>query len=400
MRWRFGVPAVEKSLEVFVELLFPSFKLLGVVGLDRVPSHFGTPEEAVPAVVEQGLAVVVPAGVHQPLRAIKKTVACQVGDVLHIAVGVGNHIAAVAQRRRHPEGRAVLLERLDEVVVALQWFVGPHDVGHVFGQLAHHLGVLGHDVAPHHWCRGLRSCRNGFLQHLVAAIDEVHIDLVGTLPVHQLLGAPGAELLCLITVDDEEGRGGYAVIGGLDALAQEVVDLGVVGVEVGTAVHQLFVEGYAQRLFCMGEELQVDHLVGMRRAVGKVGWSQVGKIALVEGVLCVVVAEIVLQGVQRGPLLLAVGGVRHGSAALVVHPSAQFVGGPIENGAAWHRVVKLFQLIQCHVGVMQPCRSFILDGYLLGLDSNAIGLAPVAVKMGLTLTTPPFYTQLSYFCFV
>ena len=90
-----------------------------------------------------------PAGVHQALGAVAPAVACQVGDVLHVALRRGNHVAAVAQRRRHPEGVALLLEGPYQMVVAVQWFIGPHDVHHVLRQLLHHLGVLGHNVAPH-----------------------------------------------------------------------------------------------------------------------------------------------------------------------------------------------------------------------------------------------------------
>ena len=117
------------------------------------------------------------------------------------------------------------------MVITVEWLVGPHNVGHVLRQLAHHLGILGHNVAPHGdtWSVG----RNGIVHlvcafplipvigvyHLVAAIDKVNIHLVGTFTVYQLFGAAGAELLGLVAVDDEEGRVGYTVVGSLDTLS-------------------------------------------------------------------------------------------------------------------------------------------------------------------------------------
>ena len=103
----------------------------------------------------------------------------------------------MTQRRRYPEGRAILLERPYQVVVAVQRLIGPHDIGHILGQLAHHLGFFGHNVAPHGHTRIALP-----LDHPIAAVDEIHIDLVGAQAVHQFLGATCAELLRLVTVDD------------------------------------------------------------------------------------------------------------------------------------------------------------------------------------------------------
>ena len=111
--------AVEKAGEVLVELTLTASVFLGVVGLDGIPGHLGTPEEAVPAVIEEGFSIVVPAGVHQSFGTVAITITCQIGDVLHIALRSRNHVAAMAQRRRHPEGRTVFLEGLDKVVVAV-----------------------------------------------------------------------------------------------------------------------------------------------------------------------------------------------------------------------------------------------------------------------------------------
>ena len=270
---------------------------------------------------------------------------------------------------------------------AVNGFVGPHDVGHVLGQLAHHIGVLGHDVAPH----GQPNCVGSLgLHHLVATVDEIHIDLVGAFLVHQFLGASGAELLGLVAVDDEEGRVGDAVVGSLDALAQEIVDLGVAGVEVGAAVHQVLVEGYAQRLLGVGEELEVDDLVAVRLAVGQISRCQVGELFLVEGVLGVVVAEVVLQGVQRLPLLLTVGGVRHGAAALVVHPAAVPICRPVEDGAAGQCVVQLTQLGEGQTGILQSLGSFVIDGNLARFNGQAVSLAIVAVEMRRLRSASPF----------
>ena len=83
------------------------------------------------------------------------------------------------------------------------------------------------------------------VNHLVATVDEVDIDLIGTKAVHQFLGAAGAELLGLVTVDDEERRGGNAMVGGGNALLKKTVSFLNTGVEVGLAVHQVLIEGDA-----------------------------------------------------------------------------------------------------------------------------------------------------------
>ena len=254
-----------------------------------------------PAVVKEGLAVVVPAGEHGTLGTISIAVAEEVGDVLDVALRRGGHGGTVTRGGGHPEGVALVLEGTNQVLEAVQRLVGPHNVGHVLGQLAHHIGVLGHDVAPHGHAGisilALSLNIATFLFHqLVAAVDEVDIHLGFAFLLHKLFGSAGAELLGLVAVDDEEGRVGDAAVGSDDALAQEVVDRRVGGVVVGAAVLQVLVEGHAERFLGMGEELQVDDLVAVRLAVGEVGGRQVGVLLLVEGVLRVVVAEVKLQG--------------------------------------------------------------------------------------------------------
>ena len=208
----------------------------------------------------------------------------------------------------------------------------------------------------------------------------VHIHLVGAYTVHQGLGTAGAELLGLVAVDDKERRPRDAFIRTRDALAQEVVCSLVAGVEVGLAVHQVLVEGHAQRLLGMGEELQVYHLVGVRCAVGEVGRRQVGELRLVERVLGVVVAEVVLQRMQRRPLLLAVGGMRHRAAALVVHPSAPAVGRPVGDGAARQRVaIEQAQLVERQVGVPQALVAHIAYRHPLRLYHQLISLIQIGL---------------------
>ena len=111
------VRPIKQSFVVLVELFFSSAELFGVVALYGVPCHLGAPEESMPAVVEQCLAVVVPAGIHKTFGAVEEAVAGEVGDVLHVAVGVRTHGAMMTERRSYPEGVALLAERFYQVVV-------------------------------------------------------------------------------------------------------------------------------------------------------------------------------------------------------------------------------------------------------------------------------------------
>ena len=113
------VGLIKQSLVVLVELFFSPAELFGVVGADGVPSHLGAPEDAMPAVVEESFAVVVPAGVHKSLGTVEEAVASEVGNVLHVAVGVRTHGAVVAERWSHPEGIALLAERFYQVVIGV-----------------------------------------------------------------------------------------------------------------------------------------------------------------------------------------------------------------------------------------------------------------------------------------
>ena len=87
---------IEQFFIVFVELLLAAAEFVGVVGFEGVPCHLGGPVEGVPAVVEESLAVVIPAGDHGALGAATEAVSVEVGDVLDVALWGGHHHAAVA----------------------------------------------------------------------------------------------------------------------------------------------------------------------------------------------------------------------------------------------------------------------------------------------------------------
>ena len=162
------------------------------------------------------------------------------------------------------------------------------------------------------------------------------------------------------------------------AFFEEAVSFLHAGVEVGLAVHQVLVERHAERLLGMGEELQVDDLVGVRRALGGVGRRQVGELRLIERVLGVVVAEVVLQRVEPLPLLLAKGLVWHRPAADVVHPAAPAVGRPVGDGDTRQRVaVELAQLVERQVCVAQALVAHIAYRHAFRLYHQLVSLVKV-----------------------
>ena len=226
---------------------------------------------------------------------------------------------------------ALFLEGSDEVVEAVERLVSPHYINHVLRQLAHHVGVLCYNVAPHgnRWefdavvllDIAMMGEVVGLIDDFVAAVDVVDIDLVGAEGVDELACTAGAELLGLVAIDDEIGRVGVLTDGLDDAVEEEVVGLFGSGVKVGAAVHQVLIEWDAEGLLGVGQELEVDDLVGVALG-GSVGGGEVGVILLIESVFGVVVAEVVFEGMECVPLLLAVGIVGDGAAALVVHPTS------------------------------------------------------------------------------
>ena len=130
----------------------------------------------------------------------------------------------------------------------------------------------------------------------------------------------------------------------------------------------------------MGEELEVDDLVGVRLAVGQVCRRQIGELLLVECVLGIVVAEVILQRMERIPLLLAVGGVRHRPAALVIHPTAIAVGRPVGDGAAGQFIpIDSFKLFQSQPCVLQAVLRSVFQGNAFRLDDQLVGLLHIGI---------------------
>ena len=159
-----------------------------------------------------------------------------------------------------------------------------------------------------------------------------------------------------------------------DAAIEKIVGLFDGGVEVGFRVHEILVEGDSEGLLGVGEELKVDDLVGKPLAVG-IGGSQVRVFRLVEGVFGIVVAEVVFECVERCPLDFAVFGMRYGSAAYVVHPTAPLEGWPVDDCEAREGIaVDFFKLFKGEVGVLEThdanipyCNGFWFDVKLVGL---------------------------------
>ena len=120
----------------------------------------------------------------------------------------------------------------------------------------------------------------GMLDEVVAKVDVVDIYLVGAETVDIVAGAAGAKLLRFVAVDDEVGGGGVLSYGLKDAAENKIEGVVGRGVEVGAAVHHILIEGDAERLLGMGEELEVDELVGMASG-GGVGRGEVGVFVLI-----------------------------------------------------------------------------------------------------------------------
>ncbi len=338
----------ETTLKQRVEDIQPAFTLqIGSFRFclfQRFPGHLRRPAHAMPCAVDKRLAGVVPGGVHHAQRAMLVTVAHQIGDVFGVEIITRKYRTPHAHARRHHKLKSLFLKGFYHTHITVQRRIRPHNHQHVFGQLGRNGGIFRGNIAPHH-----HPLAEGF-QHIIHPTDVVGIHLRSAVLGHIVAGLAAAQRLCLITIDIEKRRA-VRLRNRFQFIFQKVLRLFRVPIRLG--VRHLLIIGNAQRLLRVRQTLlvakELDMILGGKllqlpdlRSGKPVRWGDVIVVFQFENMLGIEIEEVHLVFGHGGNHPFQKRHVHNRPAADIVHPSAVFQFGIIDNPHAWYHNLAVF----------------------------------------------------------